>query len=830
MAFQQLYYTSCEHGVGGYAGFQFNALSQGVGARVMREVEQLTVYELPSWDSLPADAPVNLCYVPDAARGGAITANVVYAGTDFSGRTGNYFAHALVTENPQRDFGDLLPVELWESPVWARTTVDDTTLTTIREIPSRGSLDRPIVASFLRTQDNARTILAQLLSAVDKAMNGGRSLVLWSSTSTDNALWIAAVSYLLGDARAREMSFFTYARRPDQCRANVIGTVPGTVTSPAALTDGFRVFDMTSRIMPDVKIHPLADLLVQVGVLHAAGLWRQTVTLGSGTERSFDDWYPVASAAAVLRGVEPLPFDAIAAIASWLPEAALRPVPLPAAHIETVLRALRDRVEELSDDQLRRLLPAAQASGATDQLQRLEIILVNRAIPLLERGRPPHGPTPVATVEGVQLAASACERILDSATAATILTVLEWARETRLTPDEQLVERRARDVIGPALLAIGADPRVIRVGQAYPAFARGLAAYLASAGPGTARRLLDGVAGALLDASDLRNYPQLREMLLIEEVKSGRLPPIQALREVIELRPASAPPWDDEDLLASLWPRGLQTASDAEGLLWLLDGDVRRTPALRLLDDALSPPHVIGDVLAWLHLCAQTLAHPVSAQLPPSTRVRLMALQDLGDLLVNAGHLAQKGDMRWYAGLHDRIERLPQGTRDLLRQYLGYLTLAAPRPVEQLAICSGPVFDATCVQARIRLGTPPPDHSLAARLFQSLYDLERHPSRAQMLQSTVLAPTVPHWPRRDRGRVAELLERESRPGLFGRLVSPRRRGHREQRRPDLDGDFKVWCKKNARAGDSGTLAISGPTVPGRSVVARISGWLRPGAE
>ena len=56
MAFEQLYYTSCEHGVGGYAGFQFNALSHGVGARVMREVEQLTAYELPSWDTSPADA------------------------------------------------------------------------------------------------------------------------------------------------------------------------------------------------------------------------------------------------------------------------------------------------------------------------------------------------------------------------------------------------------------------------------------------------------------------------------------------------------------------------------------------------------------------------------------------------------------------------------------------------------------------------------------------------------------------------------------------------------------------------------------------------------
>jgi hypothetical protein len=109
VAFEQLYYTSCERGVGGYAGFQFNALSQGAGARVRREVEQLTVYELPSWDTSPADAPVNLCHIRDQARGGDITANVVYAGTDFSGRSGNYFAHALFTEHPERDFGGLLP-------------------------------------------------------------------------------------------------------------------------------------------------------------------------------------------------------------------------------------------------------------------------------------------------------------------------------------------------------------------------------------------------------------------------------------------------------------------------------------------------------------------------------------------------------------------------------------------------------------------------------------------------------------------------------------------------------------------------------------------------
>ena len=29
MAFQQLYYTSCEHGLGGYGGYQFNAVTPG---------------------------------------------------------------------------------------------------------------------------------------------------------------------------------------------------------------------------------------------------------------------------------------------------------------------------------------------------------------------------------------------------------------------------------------------------------------------------------------------------------------------------------------------------------------------------------------------------------------------------------------------------------------------------------------------------------------------------------------------------------------------------------------------------------------------------------
>jgi GTPase-associated protein 1, N-terminal domain type 2/GTPase-associated protein 1, middle domain/GTPase-associated protein 1, C-terminal domain len=827
VAFQQLYYTSCEHGVEGYAGFQFNAVSQGIGARVMQEVEQITVYELPSWDSSPADAPVNLCYVHDAAHGRAIIANVVYAGTDFSGRSGNYFAHALVAEDPERDFGGLLPVEMWQSPVWSRTATDSTVLPAIQGVPPRGSFDRPTVAAFLDAQDDARGVLARLLSAVDQALEGGRSLILWSSTSADNAQWIAAVSYLLEDARARELSFFTYTRRPAQCRAHVIGTVPGTVTSLAALAESFRVFDMTSRTLPAVTTHPLADLLTQVGVLRAAGLWRQAAALTVGTERSFDEWYPIASAAALLLGVEPLPSAAVDAIARWLPEAALRSPPLPAPHIETVLTVLLDRHRELGDDQLPPLLPTALAARAIGQLQRIEVILVNRAITKLEYGRPPYGVTPIVTTEARQLATKSCERLLGSANVAVALTVLDWARETRLTLDPQLLEQCGRQVVGPALSALGNDMRVVHVGQAYPEFARGVAEFLSAAGPDTALRLLGGVAGELLDRSDLRRYPQLREMLLLEEVRSGLLPPIQALRELIELHPPSAPPpWSNKHLMDRLWPTGLTTAGEAAELLSLLDGDLRGTAALALVDNALQPPHGIDDLNAWLDLTTQVLAHSVCAQLPSATRMRVQAHRDLGDMVYSARQLVKRGDMSWYEGLDDRIGRLPAETRDLLRQYLVHLTLAAPRPWEQLATCSGPVFDATCVQARIRLEAAPPDHSLAARVFQSFHELNGRTPRAQLLEGTVLLPTIPRWSRRDRDQIADILKRQARPSLWRTREANGRRIPRKERPKDRSQDFKVWCKRNASAGDSGIGIVPGDG----SVKMRRRGRPRPGPK
>jgi hypothetical protein len=49
MGLAQLYYTSCETGLSGFAGFQFNAVTPGIPPDVLRTVESLTSYKPPRW-------------------------------------------------------------------------------------------------------------------------------------------------------------------------------------------------------------------------------------------------------------------------------------------------------------------------------------------------------------------------------------------------------------------------------------------------------------------------------------------------------------------------------------------------------------------------------------------------------------------------------------------------------------------------------------------------------------------------------------------------------------------------------------------------------------
>ena len=315
-------------------------------------------------------------------------------------------------------------------------------------------------------------------------------------------------------------------------------------------------------------------------------------------------------------------------------------------------------------------------------------------------------------------------------------------------------------------------------------------------------------------------------MLLQEEVRSGRLPPVQALRELIELRAPSASPLRDRNLLASFWPQGLATPGEAVQLLHLLDGDVRGTLALGLLDHALRPPHRIDHMEAWLDLCAQVRAHPVCAQLPNRHQAAPQGAAGPGQRVGRCARRDEPGGTSGYAAIEDRIEGLPNETRDLLRQYLAFLTLTVPRPTEQLVTRSEPVFAAICVQARGRLEPEPADHHLGARLFQTWYQLQGSRAlRARVLEENCPSanPSALVTPRPGPGGKHLETRRHARPAP-GRWSTGAAAAPRKQRLRDLSKDFKLWCKQNARAGHPGLGAVTS----GGSVIARISSRLRPG--
>src|SRR5690349_15972088 len=270
MAFQQLHYTSCQDGPAGYSGFQFSASTPGMSPAVLREVEELTVYQPPSrllaspgLDE-PDAYPVAFSHAASAATGAVITAQVVFAGTDYSGRPGNYFAHALVTGTPEQDFGPLLPAELWGAELWQASPVDGSDLPALPGPPPRGPIDRPGVQAFLDAR-RADGVLPELLTAVGRAMAGDRPVLVASHDVSENIWWIAAVSYLLGERLGRRMTFTTYSHRPGYSRYHLTGILPETL--PPSADASFQLFDLATGQTPGGDVHPLAAILAGAGVM-----------------------------------------------------------------------------------------------------------------------------------------------------------------------------------------------------------------------------------------------------------------------------------------------------------------------------------------------------------------------------------------------------------------------------------------------------------------------------------------------------------------------------------------------------------------------------------
>ncbi|MGH3202351.1 MAG: GTPase-associated protein 1-related protein [Streptosporangiaceae bacterium] len=755
MAFKQLHYTSCEHGLGGYGGYQFNAVTPGVSPTVLREVEEQTVYEPPRWLTGPGpdeleDYPVAFSHGISEATGAAVTAHVVFTGTDYSGRPGNYFVHALVTDTPEDDFGSVRPAELWGSPLWRTQPAGDTELPELPGPPPRGVIDGLGVQAFLDARGAGADVLPGLLTAVGQAMSGDRPVLVVSHDVTENAWWIAAVSYLLGEQLAHRMTFTTYSHRPEYSRYHLVGILPEALPPDAEAS--FRTVDFTTGRAPAGEVHPLAAMLASTGVMACPGLWQQATVFAAGTERDLDDWLAPVAVAAGLLGRK-LSTGEADAVARWLLGAAGRISPELADVGLGVALAGPDST--LDDERLIDLLTLARGLTAPARAEHLERLLVGRAFRHIARGEP--AVTVRLTSPVAETARDMAIDMLDTVPPAMVLAVLEWSAASRaLLPDAEL-ERYGRTRLDPAT----PEQLLAQMAGYYPAILRGLFTRLADEPAEVINKLLSGPIGARIQRDDLAGHPEVAELWLVQSVARGSTQPMAALDEIMDLRAAAGrSPRVDAAVLHRLWPRGCPPDQLAE-LLGIF-ADTHPPDVDDWFTAQISAAVVRGATSGgWLALAEALAGHPILALLPEAETRSVRATARILPLLRRADLEGPRGDADVFADLFGEYASADADTRRLLADRLPGL-LARARPLGMaLRGCPDEVATAFCGQLQDGLAPMRADIRLARRVFITSRNPELAASPALRDRLLDAFEAVRQWNRRDLGALAQSMDNDA---------------------------------------------------------------------
>ena len=283
MPFKQTYYTSCQNGLRGAKGFQINAASEGIDAPALQEIERLGLYVPPvSAPSRPTpeeiqNFPVSLLF-QRLNDGAAILAQARYIGLDYSGRYGNYFTHALISSDPERELKEqgVLPIELWGAHSWTTTESATTSLPPLNQLETAGIVHQESVIEFL-TQNGRMEILPSFLTAVEQALLTGRRIVLVDNTESV-AMWISAASYALPRHLALKLTFNTYVKNPYVNDFLLVGTTTDSDFGFASheVNHQFFVFDFEGkRFSPITEITSFAQFVTAVIKLGGARMVNQ---------------------------------------------------------------------------------------------------------------------------------------------------------------------------------------------------------------------------------------------------------------------------------------------------------------------------------------------------------------------------------------------------------------------------------------------------------------------------------------------------------------------------------------------------------------------------
>ncbi|MEV6838214.1 GTPase-associated protein 1-related protein [Streptomyces sp. NPDC051133] len=277
MSLAQLHYTSAPPGPDG-SGFRFTAVSPEVPATLLREAEQLIGYEPPR--DLP-DRPdaEQLKGFPKAfsfsqlSDGGHLLSRSVYTGADYSGRWGNFHAHAVHLPAGTRLPDGALPVTAWESVRWADATPPGGRPAPVDRFEPPGLLRRDGLVAFARSRAERLaaffTDLRTLAEGVD-----ARQIVLVERDSADVAQWIALACTVLPREQAHRLTFTTYTRRPQQARQQIVGALPSS--EPVGHDHRFRVHDCTGRPAAEPVTDAWAETCARVWTAGRPELFRET--------------------------------------------------------------------------------------------------------------------------------------------------------------------------------------------------------------------------------------------------------------------------------------------------------------------------------------------------------------------------------------------------------------------------------------------------------------------------------------------------------------------------------------------------------------------------
>jgi hypothetical protein len=226
----QMHYTSARSGPTGRSGFQFVAETPGVPEGVRAQVAPFLSYRPPPDAPLSPDdgelARFPVAFLYDRVGGRPLLLRCRYLGRDYSGRFGNFFAHAVVADPEEME--GVRAAELWQAPLWADAPSEAYELAALEELTPGPAMSPEALAEWLAgAPGDPYALLTRLVDAVTAVLAQGHGRVVLVASDVElTARWIAVLSYSLPMAAAARMSFVTYSADPDGAAQRLVGTTP----------------------------------------------------------------------------------------------------------------------------------------------------------------------------------------------------------------------------------------------------------------------------------------------------------------------------------------------------------------------------------------------------------------------------------------------------------------------------------------------------------------------------------------------------------------------------------------------------------------------------